>query len=439
MKAFGHICVWMAIAMGALGMSGQQADLVLPQLFDLEASDTIVVGRLPAPLSASDFMEPVFGTYFRGDSISLHWPPVPSDSLFCSDAFNWLDDAMFHQAQVRQLRQRYMIANPRSVRYNERLLPEPPRKFHMEVDPMTAKLVFVEDVPVIATPPAQTLSPEIAGVIKRRHWLRNFDAALQFSQAYVSPNWYQGGSNNLTMMLNLQYAVKLNQKYHPRLLCEMSVGYKLSVHGTPEDTLRNYNISEDLFQFTGKVGYKAWRNWFYSLTGTFKTQFFKNYEVNSTDLKAAFLSPSELNLGLGMTWDHQNPRKTFTVNASISPISWNMKTLINHDMNPEDYGIDPGRTVKHEFGSSGEVKMVWKLTYNITYTSRLFAFTNYKYAQGDWENTFNFAINRFLSTQLYVHLRYDSQTPRPEEGTRWHKWQVKEILSFGLNYNFATI
>ena len=61
-----------------------------------------------------------------------------------------------------------------------------------------------------------------------------------------------------------------------------------------------------------------------------------------------------------------------------------------------------------------------------------------KYAKSDLENTLSFAINRFLSTQINVHLRYDSSTPRIE-GSKWHKLQLKEILSFGFAYNFKNL
>lgn len=386
-------------------------------------------------LTAADLRPAVFDRYYLIDTVSVA-TPFPGDSLYKDAAFNWIDDAVWQQYIVRRIRQNFMINYPDLVKYNEQLLPEPPRRWHMELDPQTAKLHFVEDVPRL---PDKIEAPLdiIAGDIGRRHWIRNANAGLQFTQAYVSPNWYQGGSNNLTMMLDLGYNVKLNPKFHPNLLCEMSVGYKLSVHGTPEDSLRNYNISEDLFQFNGKLGYKAWRNWFYSLTGMVKTQFFKNYEVNSPSLKAAFLSPVEINMGIGMTWEHINPRKTFQVNASLSPLSWNMKGCNYTRVNVADFGISPGHKAVHKLGSSGELKMVWNITWNISYTTRLFAFTDYRFAQGDWENTFNFAINRFLSTQLYVHLRYDSRTSRPSQDSNWHLWQLKEILSFGFSYKFA--
>ena len=82
--------------------------------------------------------------------------------------------------------------------------------------------------------------------------------------------------------------------------------------------------------------------------------------------------------------------------------------------------------------------MSWTICDNISLRSRLFVFTNYDYAYGDWENTLSFNINRFLSTQIYVHMRYDTSTPECEDRD-WHKFQLKEILSFGFAYKFSTI
>ena len=69
------------------------------------------------------------------------------------------------------------------------------------------------------------------------------------------------------------------------------------------------------------------------------------------------------------------------------------------------------------------------------WSSRLYVFTNYSYVQGDWENTFDFSITRYLNTKIYTHLRFDkSHTWDPD----WRYWQFKEILSFGLTYRFST-
>ena len=44
-------------------------------------------------------------------------------------------------------------------------------------------------------------------------------------------------------------------------------------------------------------------------------------------------------------------------------------------------------------------------------------------------------VVRHLETKLYLHLRYDKSHTRDVD---WRYWQLKEILSFGLTYRFAT-
>ena len=75
---------------------------------------------------------------------------------------------------------------------------------------------------------------------------------------------------------------------------------------------------------------------------------------------------------------------------------------------------------------------------NISLRSRLFTNTDYSRVQADWENTLLFEINRFLTTQIYAHMRYDSRGVRAE-GTNWKKLQVKEILSIGFSYKFSSL
>lgn len=331
------------------------------------------------------------------------------------------------------LGQRYMIANLDCVRYNFASLPEPPKRYYAHTDPATMKITVNEYIPV------DEIEADITPVeIDKRHWMHGVKGSLQFSQAYISPNWYQGGNNNLNMLLNAIYQVKLNPAYHPKLMFENTVQYKLGINSAPEDTLRSYNISEELFQINTKVGIKAARSWYYSLVMLLKTQFFNSYKSNSKDLTAAFMSPGELNIGLGMTYNYVSKDKRLQFDASISPLTYNLKTSINSRINPATFGIKEGHKAVNSFGSSAEAKLAWKLVRNITWNSRLFVFSNYEYLQGDWENTFNFAINSYFSTQIQVHLRYDSHSPSLAN-SQWHLWQMKEILSFGLSYTFGLI
>ncbi|MCH5325576.1 MAG: DUF3078 domain-containing protein [Duncaniella sp.] len=350
-----------------------------------------------------------------------------------SDAFNWINEAVLRSDIMKRTRQKYIVNHPDRVRYNEKHLPEPPREFVAVIDPETASIVLQEVVALEAP------APEIETDIKKRHWLRKFSGDLQFSQAYVSPNWYQGGNNNLNMLINVYYEVKLNQAFHPKWIFDNTFQYKLGTNNTIDDKVRDYTISEDILQWNMTAGYKTAKHWYYSVSAMFKTQILNNYKANTDELKASFLSPGELNVGVGMTYSNTNKKKTLTFDASISPLSWNMKTCINKRMDPTAFGIKEGRTVVNEIGSSGEAKLSWKICDNVSLRSRLFVFSDYSYIQGDWENTLQFTINRFLSTQIYAHARYDSTTKRPDPDSRWHKLQIKEILSFGFSYKFGTL
>ncbi|MCM1521648.1 MAG: DUF3078 domain-containing protein [Muribaculaceae bacterium] len=367
------------------------------------------------------------------DTLRLSTPPAVVAEMVDPWVYEWINEETLRRGLVTRARQAYFVNNPELVIYNEAHLPEPPKEFTATIDPETASIVFKEVIALEA--PKPVLETEI----DRKHWLRKTSADLQFSQAYISPNWYQGGNNNLNALLNLFYQVKLNQAFHPKWIFDNTFQYKLGINNAPDDKLRDYNISEDLFQWNMTAGYKSTKRWYYSLAASFKTQILNNYKPNSDKLKAAFLSPGELNVGLGMTYAYANKKKTFTFDASISPISWNLKTCMRKRMDETSFGIEEGRKWVNEIGSSAEGKLTWKICDNISLRSRLFVFTDYKYIQGDWENTIQFAINRFLSTQIYVHARYDSTTKRPDEFTEWHKLQLKEILSFGFSYSFSTI
>lgn len=395
-------------------------------------ADTSVTEIVTSPLPGYYFRPVVFSSFQFLDTIRVQTPLSETEKELDPQTFGWLMTDFYHNDLIRHARQAMVVRTPYLVVYDEASLPEPPKKFEAKVDPTTAKIVIAEIIPEKA--PEQKLEAQFY----KRHWLKTFNGSVQFSQAYISPNWYQGGNKNLNMLVNLYYNVKLNPAFHKKLLFESTFQYKLGLNDAPNDDLRDYSVSEDLFQINTLLGYKASKRWYYSTNISFKTQFFKNYKPNTHDLKGAFMSPGELNVGVGMTYNYANPKKTFTLDASISPFSWNMKTCFNKRMNETSFGIDPGKHTVSEYGSSAEGKITWKISDNISMRSRLFVFSDYEYAYGDWENTFMFNINRFLSTQIYVHMRYDSSTPACDDPD-WHKFQFKEILSFGFSYKFATI
>ena len=387
--------------------------------------DTVMVMK---PLPDFFFSPAVFCEYIYADTVAPFTPDYSG-----RPELRWLEEFNARERTMRNAQRYFFNNHPDKVRYNIALLPEAPKEYHAVLNPEDHTIEIKE---VIKDAP---MAPTIAAAeVKKRHWIRTFNASLQFSQAYVSPNWYQGGNNNLNMLANIYYNVKLNPEYHPKLLFETTAQYKLGMNSAPDDSIHNYSISEDLFQVNSTFGLKAAKRWYYSLTCQFKTQLLNSYPSNSREVRASFLSPAELTVGLGMTYNYANTKKTVTFDASIAPLSYNMRICRDRRIDPAIYNIDNGRRVQNNFGSSAELKFFWKLTYNISYTSRLFAFTDYDSAQADWENKLAFEINRFLTTQIYAHVRYDSSTP-PCDSEKWKKLQVKEILSIGFAYKFSSI
>lgn len=344
----------------------------------------------------------------------------------------WLTDALLLQRIQEDVMYLYMLENPQAIEYADWNLPEPPVLY--EDDITFLSFIKKQELPEIS--PNEAILPEEVE-LKKKHWLHTVNALLQFSQAYVSPNWYQGGNNYLALLFGFNWNVNLNQVFHPKLLFQSAFSYKLGLTSTPEGNIHKYQMSEDVLQYNLNTGWKALGNWYYSMNLLFKTQIFTNYEDNSWKRKASFLSPGDLNLGLGMSYNHKNKLNTFSYTLTIAPLSYNLKTCIypNDKIGHAQFNIEADKKSKSEIGSNAELKLEWQIMANISYKTRVFAFTDYHYFLGDWQNTFSFDINKFLSTQLFINLRWDTSADR---NTSWKTFMMREILSFGLSYTFST-
>ncbi len=358
--------------------------------------------------------------------------PTANDNLYTLDAGDqWLQDAMESSSRTQRMRQRAMINNPQLVAYNTNRLPKAPPEGVIPGDPRQGLLTIAQQQVIV-----EDVTPPDAPPVPIHDWLHVFNASLQFTQAYISGNWYQGGENNLALLGSINWNCNLNQDLHPNWLFNNTLSYKLGLATTHGDSIRNYMITEDNFLFSSQLGYKAVKNWYYSAMLQFTTQFLNNYKTNTNTMTAAFLSPAELNLGLGMTYNLKKADdRMFTL--AIAPISYNLKYCRNiTDIDPVRFGIDAGHHSKSTVGSNFEAKLLWRFNPNVMLSTRLYMFTNYEYVQGDWENTLDFAIGKYLTTQFYTHLRFDRSRPRDDD---WNYWQFKEILSLGVIYRFATV
>ncbi len=319
----------------------------------------------------------------------------------------------------------YLIVNrPDLVKYNYENLPKAPKEYVIINDPTRQTITIVEK-------PQEILSSDLERKpVKIKYWRTSFSSNIQLSQIYVSSNWYQGGNSSLNLLSDQLFTFSYNDP-SGKVLFENLIQWKFNLTTSAEDTVHRVRVSEDLFQINSKFGYKAFGKWFYSTSVLFKTQLLTNYAANSMVKEAEFLSPGELNVGVGLSYSYayEKPVK-LSHTLTLSPLSYNLRFVALPNIDPVKFGIERGRA-RNDIGSSLDYTMTWDLRYNIRWMTHLYAFTNYKNILLECTNSIDFSFSTYFSARLYVDLRYDdSVAPDPKFGYL----QIKELLSLGFSY-----
>ncbi len=148
-------------------------------------------------------------------------------------------------------------------------------------------------------------------------WTSRLHTSLQFSQNAVSKNWHKGGYNNLSVLGIL--TGHLNYDNYKKVRWENFLEWRsgLTALDVIPDSTWIITPNEDLFRIISNFGLKATGNFYYSSKADFQTQFFNSPKaLNSTELKARFLTPIKFTLGVGMKYQ----RKALTI--ELSPVTF---------------------------------------------------------------------------------------------------------------------
>lgn len=260
-------------------------------------------------------------------------------------------------------------------------------------------------------------------------WRKEANLSLQLTQNYATENWHQGEVNAFSMLWSAKAFANYNKD---KISWENNAEWRMGMSTVSEDTLRKMNTTDDIFLIYSKLGYQVHEKWYVALFTDFRTNLFPNYKKNSTLRNTSFLTPIRYTLGLGVDY---KPLDGLSIN--LSPATYKLVYANISDATRVDvaeYGIEPGKNILNEIGSSLRVEWKWKPLREIELETRFYFFTNYKQIETELELDVDFIINRYLSAKLILHPRYDGTVE--EVTNQKSKLQFKELISVGFAHTF---
>ena len=279
----------------------------------------------------------------------------------------------------------------------------------------------------LANPLAEVKQAELATdmvVHKPNFWKTKGGFSTQLTESYFSPNWYQGGVNNINMLSMLTLEANYNNK--SKVQWDNKLDARIGFYQNQGDEIQS---NQDLLRLTSKLNLKAIRNWNYTIEAQGNTQMMQHFDGD--DLKSRFMAPADASLTIGM--DFKKSFNKGSISVYPGPLSYKM-TYVAVERLAASYGLEEGKKIRSDLGSKLEVNFDYKISDNISYKTRFYYFTGrYEYVQMDWENTLNFQVSKYISTKLFFHTRFDDLVdPNPD----WKYFQFKQYLMLGLNYSW---
>lgn len=268
---------------------------------------------------------------------------------------------------------------------------------------------------------------------KPNFWKFTGNFVLQFSQNYLTDNWYQGGEKNYSGNTNINFRLDYDnqKKINLNVLAELQLGFQTS----ESDTRRAFRPTSNRICLTTNFGYKAIKTLYYSAQVRIQTQVVPNYKPNSDVVTTDIFSPMDVTVAPGMKYEIAiGKKKKFTGILNVAPLAYSVR-YCDRDNLIKNYGLEEGKNSKHSFGPNITLNTKWKICNQVTWDSNIYWFSNLESTKIEWTNTINCTITKFISTQLSLYPRFDDSATkfRTEHGSYI---MFKEFLSLGLNYSF---
>jgi hypothetical protein len=253
-------------------------------------------------------------------------------------------------------------------------------------------------------------------------WTKKGTIALLGSQSSFS-QWQAGGSNNVAINGSINYDI--NYKKEDWVWDNKFI----ATYGISKLKGQKKQKTDDRLEITSVLGKKAEGRWYYSANLGFKTQFDTGFNPDSLDQRIShFMSPAYLTAGIGMLW-----KKDDNLKINFAPASARFIFVHDHFTEfGESFGVEQGKTMRFEFGTSINAYYKVSLMENFTVENILNLYSNYldkpKNIDIDYQLNAVLKVNKYISTNLTLQALYDDNA--------YKGFQTRHTLGVGLNYLF---
>lgn len=270
-------------------------------------------------------------------------------------------------------------------------------------------------------------------IVKPNFWTTTGKFSLQFTQNYFSENWYKGGNNNVTMLSNL--VLEANYNDQRRVTWDNKLDLRLGFITATSDSIHRYLTNNDKIQLNSKLGIKAAKNWYYTMSVEGKTQFLPGHKSNDRRTYSKFLAPLDVYVSLGMDWKPALKNGN-SFSLALLPFSYKMR-YINDDEDAihSSYNMR-NKDFQQDFGSKIELNTKLTIVKNFSWRCRFYCFTSYEYVESEMENVLSFQFNKYISSEIYTLWRFDDNRDKKYYDHTLGYFQFKEYFTLGLAYNF---
>ncbi|WP_456458815.1 DUF3078 domain-containing protein [Reichenbachiella sp.] len=267
-------------------------------------------------------------------------------------------------------------------------------------------------------------------------WTQNGDVDFNFSNVGLK-NWNGGGESALALSTEIDYS---HDFFGAHVIWDNEVDLIFGLTRTEET--KEFRKTDDRFELRSLIGRRVSKRTTLSFLAEFRSQLAKGYtyndsiDVNSKELVSSFLSPGYLNLNLGVTF-----KKRGMYTLTVSPFTGKF-TFVRIDSLAAigAFGVDPGRHLRFESGSSLNGVFRYELMKGVWYRLQANLFSGYATPTEidvNLHSSIRIRANEFLTSSISGTLIYDKDVDiTRDDGTVGPAVQYSYAVNVGLFFTF---